>query len=168
MFNVTLNSSWLKINWSQLKIFSSKLNWIEKKKPQHFSYTIEYPYPPTNNVWFPHYERLSQLYCALFTSVFCVLNLTAWDHLGVGMKNSNGYQKTQNFTLISNPFKKFLQNAQKIFLAKMWRKYALFTFTHVRQTCFDFNVFWCIKKNTFLADLKSAWNSAFLIFTLWS
>ena len=93
MFNVTLNSSWLKINWSQLKVFRSKLNCIERKKPRHFSYTIEYPYPPTNSVWFPHNERLSQLYCALFSSVFFVLNLTAWDHLGVGMKTLMGIKK---------------------------------------------------------------------------
>ncbi len=36
-------------------------------------------------------------------------------------------QKTQNFTLISNPLKKCLKMCQKKLLAKTSRKYALFT-----------------------------------------
>ncbi len=33
-----------------MKIFILKLNCKEKKKARHFSYTIEYPYPPTKSL----------------------------------------------------------------------------------------------------------------------
>jgi hypothetical protein len=33
-----------------LEIWNAELNSIGKKKPRHFFYTIEYPYPPTNSV----------------------------------------------------------------------------------------------------------------------
>ncbi len=76
-----------------------------------------------------------------------------------------GYQKTQNFTLISNQLKKFLKKCTiKKLLAKMWRKKALFSlFTHVRQIFFAYNFFWCIFLTIFSTDSKSAWNSAFFI-----
>jgi hypothetical protein len=32
-----------------LEIWNVELNSIAKKKPRHFFYTIEYPYPPTNS-----------------------------------------------------------------------------------------------------------------------
>ncbi len=41
MFSVKLNSSWLKINWSQLKIFSSELNCIEEKNRGTFSIQLK-------------------------------------------------------------------------------------------------------------------------------
>ncbi len=121
-----------------------KIKLYREKKNGTFSYTIEYPYPPTNSEWFPHNVRLSQFYCALFSSVFCVLDLTAWDHLGVGMKTLMGIKKRRISRWFRIRLKKFYKMHKKIFLAKMWRKYALFTFPHFRQTCFDFNVFWCI------------------------
>ncbi len=45
-------------------------------------------------------------------------------------KTQYGYQKTQNFTQISNQLKKFLKNVQKKLLAKTWWKYALFPLLH--------------------------------------
>jgi hypothetical protein len=53
-----------------------------------------------------------------------------------------GIKKTQNFTLISNPLKKFLKNAQKKFMSKNVTEICNFlTFTHVRQTCVAYNFF---------------------------
>ncbi len=58
-------------------------------------------------------------------------------------------QKTQNFTLISNPFKKFWNNApKKIILANDGNMH-FFTFTHVRQTCFAYNFFGAFFNNLF-------------------
>ncbi len=61
-----------------------------------------------------------------------------------------GYQKTQNFTLISNPLKKIWKNAPKKVISKNVTEICTFlTFTHVSQTCFAYNFFWCIFSNLF-------------------
>jgi hypothetical protein len=68
-----------------------------------------------------------------------------------------GYKKTQNFMLISNPFKKFFKNVPKKVISKNVTKICTFsTFTHVRQTCFAYNFFFVHFKKTFPTDLKSA------------
>jgi hypothetical protein len=52
-----------------------------------------------------------------------------------------GHQKTQNFTLISNPLKKFIKNAHKKVSGKNVTEICTFsTFTHVRHTCFAYNL----------------------------
>ncbi len=53
-----------------------------------------------------------------------------------------GIKKKQNFTLISNPLKKFWKNAPKKVISKNVTKICtFFTFTYVRQTCFARNFF---------------------------
>ncbi len=65
-------------------------------------------------------------------------------------KNLKRCQKTQNFTLISNPLKKFWKNLQKKVISKNeTEKCTFFTFTHVRQTCFAYNFFWRIFSQRF-------------------
>jgi hypothetical protein len=63
-----------------------------------------------------------------------------------------GHQKTQNFTLISNPLKKFEKNEEK----NMTEICTFSTFTHVRQTCFAYNFFLVHFLKTFSTNLKSA------------
>ncbi len=62
MFNVTLNSSWLKINWSQLKKISSKLNCIEKK----------------NRGTFPIQLNILILQLTVYPSCLCLCSLSFW------------------------------------------------------------------------------------------
>jgi hypothetical protein len=57
-------------------------------------------------------------------------------------KFNMGIKKTQKFTLISNPVKKFLKNVPKKVLSKNVTEICTFsTFTHVRQICFAYNLF---------------------------
>jgi hypothetical protein len=66
------------------------------------------------------------------------------------LKKPKRCQKTQNFTLISNPLKKFLKNAQKKVISKnMTEKCTFFTFTHVRQTYFAYYFFGAFFHNFF-------------------
>ncbi len=58
-------------------------------------------------------------------------------------KNSIWVKKTQNLTLISNPLKSFL-NHNKVMSKNVIEICTIFTFTHVCQTCFAYNFFWCI------------------------
>ncbi len=59
-------------------------------------------------------------------------------------------QNMQNFTLISNPLKKFLKNVQKKVISKNVTEICTFsTFTHVRQTCFTYNFFIAFFQNFF-------------------
>ncbi len=60
-------------------------------------------------------------------------------------------QKTQNFTLISNPLKKFRKNAPKKIISKNVTE-----ITHVRQTCFAYNFFCVHFFTTFSTDSKPA------------
>ncbi len=70
--------------------------------------------------------------------------------------------KTQNFTLIPNPLRKFRKNAQKKVICKNVTEICTFvTFTHVRQTCFAYNFFSVHFLTIFSTDLKSAYYSAF-------
>ncbi len=65
-------------------------------------------------------------------------------------QNRKRCQKTQNFTLISNPLKKCWKNVQKKLLVKnVMEKCTFFTFTHVRQTCFAYNFFCAFFHNFF-------------------
>ncbi len=74
-------------------------------------------------------------------------------------KNRKRCQKTQNFTLTSNPLKKFWKNVPKKVISKnVTEKCTFFTFTHVRQTCFAYNFVHFF--TTFSTYSKSAWNSA--------
>jgi hypothetical protein len=86
-----------------------------------------------------------------------------WPKKIIFEKNRKRYQKTQNFTLISNPLKNFQKNVPKKVIRRNVAKICTFsTFTHVRQTCFVYNFFVNFLK-TFSTDLKSAWNSACFI-----
>ncbi len=58
-----------------------------------------------------------------------------------------GYQKMQNFTLISNPLKKFFKNAKKNVTEIC--TFSPFTHVRVRQTCFAYNFFSAFLKNFF-------------------
>jgi hypothetical protein len=66
-------------------------------------------------------------------------------------------QKAQNFTLISNPLKKFWMHQKQV----INKNVTFYAFTHVRQTCFVYNFFWVNFLTTFSTDSKSAWNSTF-------
>ncbi len=64
-----------------------------------------------------------------------------------------------DFESVENVLKKC---TKKKSLAKTWRKNALFSLlTHVRQTCFAYNLFLVHFFTTFSTYSKSAWNSAF-------
>ncbi len=66
------------------------------------------------------------------------------------LKKSKRYQKTQNFTLISNPLEKCEKIYPKKVISKNVTEICTFpTFTHVFQLCFAYNFFWCIFKNLF-------------------
>jgi hypothetical protein len=59
-------------------------------------------------------------------------------------------------------WKSFEKNYQKKVISKnVMEKCTFFTFTHVRQTCFAYNLFLVLLFTTFSTDSKSAWNSAF-------
>ncbi len=78
-----------------------------------------------------------------------------------------GYQKTQNFTLISNPLKKFWKNAPTKSISKNVTEICPFSlFTYVCQTCFAYNFFFVNFFPTFSTDSKSAWNSGFFVIYL--
>ncbi len=60
-------------------------------------------------------------------------------------KNSIWVSKNAGFHADFESVEKVLKKCtQKKLLAKTWRKYALFHFTYVRQTCFACTFFWCI------------------------
>ncbi len=82
-------------------------------------------------------------------------------------KNQERCQKTQNFTLISNPLKKLWKNAPKKAISKtsltnMRKSEKRAFFRHVFANIFFLVHFF----KTFSTDSKSAWNSAFLDFFL--
>ncbi len=83
------------------------------------------------------------------------------------LKKITKVSKTQNFTPISNPLKKCLKNnsqkkvISKTSLTNMSKRGKSAFFRHV----FANNFFGTFLK-TFSTDLKSAWNSAFLIFDI--
>ncbi len=67
-----------------------------------------------------------------------------------------GYQKIQNFTLISNPLKKFWKNAHKKVISKNVTEICTFFVKLVLLIIFLVRFV-----TTFSTDSKSAWNSAF-------
>ncbi len=71
-----------------------------------------------------------------------------WPEKKLVWKIQKRCQKTQNFTLISNPLKKLKKCTQKKVISKN------VTFTHVRQTCFAYNFCLVHFFKTFSTDSK--------------
>jgi hypothetical protein len=49
-----LNCAWCTVELKVIGNLECGIKFYSKKKPRHFFYTIEYPYPPTNSVAKPH------------------------------------------------------------------------------------------------------------------
>ncbi len=71
-----------------------------------------------------------------------------------------GYQKTQNFTLISNPLKKFWKNVQTKVVSKNVTEICPFSLLLMFVKLVLLITFWGHFFTTFSTDSKSAWNSA--------
>ena len=71
--------------------------------------------------------------------------IITWPKIIIFLKVDNNVKNATfhaNFESVEKVLEKYIK---KKLLAKTWRKNALFfTFTHVRQTCFAYNFFWCI------------------------
>ncbi len=83
------------------------------------------------------------------------------------VKNSIWISKMQNFTLISNPLKKFWKNAPKIVISKHVPEICTFlTFTHVRQTCVAYN-FFCVFFNNFFNEFEISMKFCVFWYLFW-
>jgi hypothetical protein len=50
MANYKLNCVWCTVELKVIGNLECRIKFYREKKPRHFFYTIEYPYPPTNSV----------------------------------------------------------------------------------------------------------------------
>ncbi len=103
----------------------------------------------------------------IFWAVFCAFSFKVWKKYKYDLwkkkfwTNQKRCQKTQNFTLISNPLKKLLKNAPK----KSYKQTSLTNMSKSEKSAyfrqvFANNFFWVHFFKPFITDSKSAWISA--------
>jgi hypothetical protein len=93
--NYKLNCVWCTVELKVIGNLECRIKFYREKKPRHFFYTIEYPYPPTNSVCTLFY-RIGNGGNKLFVFVFVfVVNGANWPKLQPKKNSSRLNDKKQ-------------------------------------------------------------------------